>query len=513
VYFALVWSTRVDVPILDDFDAILGFDQLYAAADSCADRLALVVKPHVDHRLALTRITALGVEAIAGHVDFAALSLIGNLGLLVLFIGLATRTTGAVLLSASLLLFQPQASQLLHFPTASIATCWVLAIAFAVFRLLEGDSPGRWACAWVGALAAILTQGNGVVVYPAALAGLWLAGRGRAALRWGALAIPVLLVYAITYQGRSSVLPPGDRIARTTEMLHYFLNFLGAAPAFSHEWLAAPLGLALCAGFAVLTARGAVRDDPARWTLGLFVILTAAGNAWLRSGLGAGYALDQSRYRVYSTLFLVICLLGASDRIASARRRRVLQGLSLAGSLAFAIASYALFVPEVERDARVAARSVARWSVSGEGLEHPDPLRAGGILRRARREGTYRHDPAALARFLDREVEREVPTRATGRVAFSIDRIAMDDDFAMIEGRATAAGAAPASTRAFVVLDGAAGRQVLTTQRIGRGGFRLLLPRSALRPAAASIGLLLVDREFVAFVDTGRMLRANGAGG
>ena len=51
---------------------------------------------------------------------------------------------------------------------------------------------GAAALAWL----ALYTQGNGAAVFPAAFVALGLAGRRRAALRWAALSLPPLAVYA-----------------------------------------------------------------------------------------------------------------------------------------------------------------------------------------------------------------------------------------------------------------------------------------------------------------------------
>ncbi len=519
-YLALVAGTRVDAPVLDDFDAFLAFAEGYSASPSWSEGLAVLLEPHVDHRIALPRGVALATLAILGRVDFALLSLLGNLCLVGLFLGLARGRRRdiyglAALVPASLLVFQPQPVDVVHWPTASLATYGVLALAVVAFRLLENGTRSGLAAAWLCGLLALYTQGNGVALWPAAAGALWLDGRRREAWQWIALSVPPLLLYALTYGGHADaggLLGASSRLPTTA---HYLLNFLGAAPALESAEAAPVAAIALCAwgGWLVTTRREGA--DLGVTALGLFVVITAVGNAILRSGMGADYALGQSRYRFYSILLVVVCHLATTDRLRAHRGHRAYMVAAVAVAALFSAWSFTRYAPAVEDKASIAARSVLRWSLTGEGLPHPEPDRVGPLLSRS---GFYAPDAERLSRFLDRRVERRAPSAGARQLAFDLGVVA-DDALVMIEGWMAVEGADVSRAAVFVVLDAPGERSVFSSRRVrgrslqtwepgpGRLAFRALILRSDLGEGPARIGLLGVDREIEAFVETAEVLR------
>jgi hypothetical protein len=500
-YLALAWATRVDAPISDDFDALLGFLVRDREATAAPERLANLMAPHVDHRLVLSRLVALAAAFLQGRIDFSLLSGIGNLALLGLFAGLATQRLQREgdlglypLLAFSLLLFQPQGFDVVHWPTASIAGNGVLLLAWAAFAALARGGRAGIAAAWLCAFAALYTQGNGVAIFPAAALALCAAGRVRDAGAWTLASLPPLALYALTYQGRS--LPSLSWLAHAPEIAHHFLNFLGAAPAFSASPWAALVGLALLGGVAGLTARRAARTDFTGYGLILFVLATAAGNAWLRADLGADYALDQPRYRVASILLVGLCHLGAWDALRNHPARRIYAVVAVLAAFSFSLASWNIHASDVrERSAR-AARSLARFTLTGVGPRLPDPSRTADLLARASELGIYRPDLEGLGRFLDRAVIVDAPRAATGGVELRLGRVAYDDALVLVEGWASARGADPARVRTYLLVDSGSARRVLTTTRAGPAAFRTLAPRSV--AGAGRLGVLLVDRELAA---------------
>ena len=518
-YLALVVVTRVDAPVLDDFDALLGFAERFASTGSWSERLALLFQPHVDHRIALPRAVALAVAGMLGRIDFAVLSLLGNLCLVGAFLALAAgrerdRYGLAGLVPASLLVFQPQAVDVVHWPTASLATHGVLALATVAFRWLETGTRVGLAVAWLCGLLALYTQGNGVALWPAAAGGLWLAGRRREAWRWLALSVPALVLYASTYAGHAGAGGVSGVLHRLPETVHYFLNFLGAAPAFGSVDAAPALAAVLCGGLGWLLFSGRERLDPGLAALGLFVMITAAGNAVLRSGMGTEYALEQSRYRLYSVLLVVVCHLGLSDRLRTRRWRGAYLLLAIGMAAAFSAVSFVRDTPAVGRNASIAARSVLRWSLTGEGLQHPKPERAAALLSGS---ALYRPDPSRLARFLDRREERRVPTAVGGKVGFDLVRVMGGESLVMVEGWMAIEGVDPSRAAIFVVRETPGERAVFGSRRVrgvaigaegsDRLAFRALIPRWSWGDEPARIGLLGVDREVEVFVPTSRVVR------
>jgi hypothetical protein len=517
-FAALAIATRLDVPVLDDFDAILRF--LLRQDERGGARFADFFEPHVDHRLVLTRVLAWAQLALAGRVDFAWLSLLGSalaalaFGLLVWRReGAATQAGALALVAASLLWFQPQAYDMLHWPTASIASYGVLAFAAAAFLCVRGATPQALAGAWLCCGAATLCQGNGSVLWPSVALVLLAVGRRREAAGFALAAAPPLALYAFTYRGHSDgavqLLDPG----RWPEMGAHGLQLLGAVAAPFGSAVAMVLGGLLLVGFAGLYLLAPQRLDVRVLGLGLVGLGSVAGNAVLRAGLGAEYALSQPRYRVSSVLFLLVLQLGVADLLRGRRRERSVQLGVVAAALGFALLSYAAYAPEVAARSESVARGMARWQLTGAGLSHSEPARAAALLQRAEVRGLYRTRPHDLTTFLDGPTPVAIPPAPTTGLRGRIARVVADADFVLVEGSVAQSG------EVFVVLEGGVTPMAISTRSRGATGsdgsaitaFRSVFPRPS-ADAGDAIALLVVDGERAELARTKRVLSRASSG-
>jgi hypothetical protein len=525
-FAVLAFATRVDVPVLDDFDAILRFLLRLEQSEGVA-WLARFLDPHVDHRIVLTRALAWGQVAIAGRVDFAWLSLCGSglaAGMFVLLVwrrpSHATQAGALGLVTASLLWFQPQAYDMLHWPTASIASYAVFAFAAAAFVCVGRETPKALAGSWLCCAAATLCQGNGSILWPSVIVVLLVRGRRREAAGFALASLPPVMLYAATYRGHSDGAAQLLDPSRWSEIALHGLQLLGAVAGPLGSVAALALGGVLVAGLLASWFVGGLRLDVRVLGMGLVALGTVGGNAVLRSGLGAEYALSQPRYRVSSVLLLLVLQLGLADLLRGRRGERPIQLAVFAAALGFCMLSYLAYAPAVEVRSQSVARGIARWQLTGEGLSHSEPERAGELLRRAEARGLYRVRPRALEGLLDGPVAVTIPASPTGGLRGRITRVVADADFVLVEGSVAREGSTPGRA-VFVVLEGGPAPTAISTRSqdfegpAGQGhtGFRSVFARPPAH-AGDAIGLLAVHEERSALARTSRALsRAASASG
>jgi hypothetical protein len=84
LYFRIVAKYSVNIPWSDDYDAILAFLLQFKVA-SFWDKLGLLFSQHNEHRIFTSRVVYVLYDALFGHINFRALTFIGDSQLLVTF--------------------------------------------------------------------------------------------------------------------------------------------------------------------------------------------------------------------------------------------------------------------------------------------------------------------------------------------------------------------------------------------------------------------------------------------
>jgi hypothetical protein len=342
----------VDVPYIDDYDALLGFLRLADETPSLGGKLRLLVEPHNEHRMLVPRLGALAVLALRGHLDFAWLNGLGTLLLLAflgaLWLGFRRGEPAAekwlAFAPAALFLVHPQYWMVYHSPTTSLSGFTVAAAAGLAFAALDAGGGRRTLAALALAALATATLASGWLVAPLGVAVPLARRRWKAALVWGLLAAGLLAAAVALLGPPASRADPLAALAASGRLAAYTLNFVGCAAGFSQPGLSLTAGALLLAGLAAAALRGLPRKSPVLFALVLFFLASAAANALGRAQQGAGTPLLQSRYRFYSAALLALCWLSWAELLRD--RRRVLAG-ALAAAAAFSAASFALYRGEV----------------------------------------------------------------------------------------------------------------------------------------------------------------------
>jgi len=513
-YFQLVWAGSVEIPLLDDYDAIVGFLKYYLAEDSWSGRLRVLFAPHNEHLYGVPHALVLLTYAVSGHLELRVLNLLGN-GLTLLLLGAlfaafqpgqppAARLLGFA--PAALFVLQPQAWTLLLSPTVSLSNAGV--VAFAAASLLALGRDGRLApwLAGASATAATFSQGNGFLVLPLGVLLLLLRGRARRALAWSGFALALLVVYFAVLHPPSQPTSPLLSLGRPDRLIRYALNFAGCAGGFSQRGASLLVGAALVASFGALCWRGLPRANPLLFGLFLFLLGSIAANALVRAHQGAGAPLLQPRYAFYSAVLLALTHLGWMERLRGRRTRRAWLGGALAASLVFSLACFSIGRAAVLDNSERLTRGLDLWWTRGAGgLLHPDSRKAEVYLLTALDRGWLRLSRGWIERHAAQPLVRDAPPPGRA-VVQRLQALHLYDDALVVSGWAYA-GASASDQQVELALRSASGvwffpaLEVRRPQLAGGGqpaarqlaaaGFRAVIPTRSLPPGRYQLGVLV----------------------
>jgi hypothetical protein len=435
-----------------------------------------------------------------------------------------------IFLPAVLLVAQPQAWTAVISPTVSLSNLGVMALAAGCFASLASRRRSALAGAVLCAAAAPFCSANGILVAPVAAAVPWLRGERQRALVWTAAAVVFVAAYFALARSDYGASDPRASLGDPLALLHYGLNFVGAAGGFGHAGAAPAVGAALLALLGLAAARGGAARNPAHTAMVLFLLASIGANALLRAHQGADAPLHQPRYRAYAAVLLALAWLLAADT-ASARVRRRLVPVAIVASLAFWAAS----TWHGNRSARAAAAELEQgleiwWETGAGGLRHPDYRKARFFLHAALDRGLLRLPDDWYERFATRPEPIDAATTPSPR-RLSLEALREEAGTLLAIGEIQ--GRSPAGTgglsllladeqgrtwrapaRAVAPTPPAAGARRSRT-RSAATGFHALVDTSELAPGQYRVGLALEsgERQSVAWSDASVTLAAHGARG
>jgi hypothetical protein len=377
LFYGSLLRHLVNIPYMDDYEIPAFLNKVAQGAGAVAKLRLLLAWQHNEYKLFFVDGVAWAQFALLGHVNFAQLCVLGDSAVLVMaFILWSMFLPGQKDLARRLALFVPVAwllFQMVYWETLNSAlgglqNLWVIAFSLGAIRCLL--LPARKA--YIGALVlyalAISASGNGFLLLPVGL--LIMVTRRQLAGAGGMLTISVVGVsaYLYHYNLRSSQVEAGASVF--SEIRHFrpdfMIAFLGNAGVIaSHPVIAAlrrsipglsipfdgsagtfvsesainlatclALGTLLLVHFGWLMWRGYVRRNPSVSSSVLFILLTAAGVAGLRSGFGVAESLSP-RYAIYGTLLLILAWMAVAEEFLQHRREKLLRnGLYTATTVA-----------------------------------------------------------------------------------------------------------------------------------------------------------------------------------
>lgn len=405
---ALVFSIFVaacfrNMPSGDDFIAI--FKPALAAHEQgwSAVNVREVFAQHFSHRIAPVRAMAMAQVLLFGKLNFAAFMCVGLVSWLAIFVLLAwqagfTRNSAAMVFLA-LVWFQPQAAPNCLVAMQAASNLPVILLALAAFAFRAGSGDGRWIAAWLAALLALMTTGNGLSVLLILL--LWDGYEQQ----WRRLATGVVITgcaLVLYFTGFSN--PETQKYASSVlDITGNILVMTGAVANVGRMPLSAVLvaGASLGAVAAVVLFSALRRGQKFLAAVLLFVGGSMAMASLARAGWGNEYML-QPRYMVYPIMLLSVC---GAYFVALGRRPAVSAGIILFGLMAAAL-SWWHYAPLAVSNARSITAEVLSWQLGYPGFRfagHREENMAGvtealDLLRKAENAGIFTLQDTGLVR-------------------------------------------------------------------------------------------------------------------
>lgn len=424
VFYILLGSQLVNIPLQDDYYAVLDFTNSYARSHGIAGHLTvLATHQHGPYKLVFEHLLYIAQYSVAGHINFVRLIAIGSIFIAALVLLLSRmaldglpegKGSWLLVVPIAFLMFQLQYVGALDWTMTSLQHIPVIFFSMLALWLASRDRAPAFAGACASTLLAIAASTNGFAVAP--LLTIILAKQRR----YRQIAILLLVVgiacaaYLWKYNPHQEIeghIIPTEGLRAEHHgplvALSYFFAFLGSPIASTH--VIAPsiaFGVCLTGLFLIAAVRRYDRANPAVFYSIAFLLITAGGVALLRSKLGIAEALD-SHYRIYSSTLLALCFIFIAQTVWVADRPQKTKAALLSSifiiSVLFNVASDLVGYRLLKTRRHELVRGMLIWerpdilpsddepvreSVRAERLTHMfDPF--GGIVRESIRLGVY----------------------------------------------------------------------------------------------------------------------------
>jgi hypothetical protein len=341
LYYSILFRHLVNLPLLDDYDAVLGFlNQLVQVKGTAAKVWFFLGAQHNEYKIFFGHGIAWAQYAALGHVNFSAICVLGDCAVAVLALilwsmflpgqkDLGKRLTYFV--PVSWLIFQLEYYETLNWAMPSLENLWVIVFSLGAICCLLRPSRKAFAGAVVMYVLAISSLGNGFLLLPVGLLILVMQRQRARAAGWLVISAANIAAYAYRYNLHSSQAIYSAQSHQHgsvfATLLHlrpdYVLAFLGNAAAIggaspTYAAISIALGLILLGVFAWMARRGYARRNPVVAYCVLFPLLTAVGVAGLRSDFGLTQSLS-SRYTIYGALALIFAWTAAAEEFLQER--------------------------------------------------------------------------------------------------------------------------------------------------------------------------------------------------
>lgn len=316
LYVWAMFRFATNVPFFDDFEWSFEFLDNYQQASGFLEKIRLLLSPHNEHRMIMTRLTVISLTAFNHDLNLQHMAWLGNLYIFGVFLILwrylrFSSTSILWLLPLAYFWFQLQYFQNIM-TTYSVPNNSVIFFAFATVLAfcssITSTGNGYFILTLLLAIITTLCNGNGIVMLPIVCVLYFISGNSRR----GVVAFFVLTLTAVMH---ISFLPlDGNKVTFSLKTLAFFIDMLSIAALPSYESVSLVIGTVLLLAGVTITLFWIIRsvtEKPAVTRLFLigsygFLVGTAAVTAIMR----ASYNLAPAPwYKGYSLLFISVSFL------------------------------------------------------------------------------------------------------------------------------------------------------------------------------------------------------------
>lgn len=347
LFFIFLFQYAVNIPITDDYITILTFSNNYFSTYDPFQKLSLLFSFHGECRLVMTRVAIIIMHFITGEVNIKVLVIISNICLpLILFLLNKQIKNEALLLPLlliiALLLFQYGYYDAIVWATDAFHYQLTILLVLLALHLLEKNSAMSKASCAVCSVLAMLTFGNGLLIFPITLLYFVILKNYKMFFAWLLLTMLACALYLSNF-GHLNQQSAHFSLA---DYFIYSCCFIGGAFQFAYSlYLPFACGLVVWILFAVLTITGYYKKSFFHYAILLFTILSSLLAAHFRSGNGYAGAIS-NRYGIFSVLSVSASLIAFFEIINEKQQPRLIP-FSIAVVLIYHLMSGLFFFPEV----------------------------------------------------------------------------------------------------------------------------------------------------------------------
>lgn len=321
-FFGFLFHYMLNVPVNDDYPAVLKFLDLYVNAHSLGEKLRFIFAQHNEHRIVFSRVWTLISYKLQGNVNFKFLSFVGDLTLVgpaVIFFRkfLDLKRSLFLFLPVTVLLFNLSSWENMTFAMCALSNFVVhffilLTLVCLTSKTAENKKYVLLAVLFFG--AAMFTQGGGLSLYPISIGILLYKREYKNLFLYGGLATLILLFYFYGYH-RPPDSPDLWTILRDFKVrsIIFFFAFLGNSfdyfLVFTNDvqesiGITAILGSGFFLLFVYITITQYYRRNLFVYSILALMMITALLTSVSRSPMGLEVA-GASRYRINGIIFLI----------------------------------------------------------------------------------------------------------------------------------------------------------------------------------------------------------------
>ncbi len=317
VYFNLINTYAQNIPMKDDYDAVLGFLNHFRDA-SFSEKIQLLFSQHNEHRIFASRLVYAIYYIITGTANFKSFAIIANLQLAAAFLvfayiikQLGIKYWNVVALIAGFCIMDHSSYENGIMAMAGMQNFGVVALFMLTLYFYSKDSKQALVLGGVFQFLTIYSSGNGMIAAFFIMLYCLLCGTKLQKITSAA----ILLVFAPLYfVGYAQPARPAGHTFDLGVVINYFLSMAGSHFAFG-ETTNTENANVVGAFFLILTfallpySKTMFRDKKLMLLLTVlaFMLASMATTALFRANLGTELYYS-SRYLIYSHFFIAIAL-------------------------------------------------------------------------------------------------------------------------------------------------------------------------------------------------------------
>lgn len=347
LFFGMFFYYTVDIPINDDYSAILDFTNKIISTDSISDKVKIFFSQHNEHRIAYDRFWTLISYKIHKQLNFNFLALIGNLSLIPIFYIFSQKALKnqkqknlIYLIPISVLVFNISFHENMTFAMATMSNFTVFVFSILSIHYLTKDTLTQkmFILSIVFLILALLTQGGGMFVIPISIGLLVYKKEKKYLLIYIGISFLLITLYFYGYEK-----PPNS--PSIIETILYFkirallFSFAFLGNAFNYYLIytndqSESIGITTIIGvlffmFFLYTIKSKYyKKNLFAFSIMALIVIASFATGLTRCQLGLETA-GASRYRINGVIFLLGALLWCVDNLDYKFRKTTIISLSI----------------------------------------------------------------------------------------------------------------------------------------------------------------------------------------